>query len=108
MNTPHLKRAYRRFNNLYWDNRLPDATVRFDGNLPRKLDGHTVVTATDEQITDVLIKVDPTLRDSTRLYSIVLLHEMAHVACYPDMRHSRKFKDEIQRLIGRGAFNDLL
>ncbi|SRR6266478_9869380 len=97
-----VQRAYRRFNKVYFDNKLPkDILVKFD---------------TEEELDDAYgeyLEADHEILLSEELKTIpdfayiVLLHEMAHVQV-PDNNHGFQFAAVINKLYQQGAYDAYL
>jgi hypothetical protein len=93
-----LRRWYRYYNKLYFNNELPD-----DVNLIwAPLNG--VHAQTDRQT----IWMDPQTQLFPKFMRTTLLHEMAHISCSPRASHGPVFQAEIDRLYAAGAFRRLL
>jgi hypothetical protein len=53
------------------------------------------------------IHIDPSRHHGNEQIRFTLLHEMAHVKLLPWRKHGKKFQDEMKRLAGRDAFEEL-
>lgn len=97
-----LRRAFLKYNELYFDNKLPlDTDVLF-----RPLDGkHACCDFTDRE--NHIIEVDTMRAICRTLWKQALLHEMAHISS-GDCTHGRRWQAEIDRLYTVGAFKGLL
>lgn len=99
---PSLRRCFHRFNRLYFGGRLPENTILFF----EACEGHLgLCEPLDDE--EWLIRIDPALRFSDRLWKVTLLHELAHLHT-GITNHGRKFLAEIDRLYSIGAFRKLL
>lgn len=102
-----LQNFFNRANKLYFDGKLPsDTIVSWNDEIPGY--GLTVgITDKDTKHTFFHIYIDPEKHVDGRQSRLTLLHEMAHVRLYPDMRHGRRFEQEMIRLAIAGAFKGL-
>lgn len=96
-----LGRAYREFNKRWFDDALPhDVDVFFS---PAE-DCYGQVQEEDGSWT---LQINPKYFIDHRIWKMVLLHEMAHLAVRPYLRHGRAFQVEMTRLANKGAFRGL-
>lgn len=100
---PQLKRWFNKFNSEYFGSELPENTLVWWEPCHGYL-GHCSPLDDD----DWMIRLDPTLRFSHRLWKPTLLHEMAHLSLRPYTQHGKRFLAEIDRLYSLGAFRKLL
>lgn len=98
----HLKRLYKKYNEVYFGGFLPDVAVRWDADVA--LEDLADCGMGDGQI---VIRLNPYLRPLPPVYKLYLLHEMCHVKLYPAKIHNAKFHAEMERLSQAGAFKDL-
>lgn len=95
-----LRRAYRRYNALYFKGSLPDdADILF---APTECYG---VTQQDDG--GFVITIDPKYAIESRMWRLTLLHEMVHLDIWPKMSHGAAFQGEMFRLAQAGAFAKL-
>ena len=94
-----LQLLYRAFNRAYFDNRLPEVTVKFS---PKPLRGCMGFYSEEKE----LIVISSVLRRWRRTTCMVLLHEMAHVAT-PGKQHGAAFQRVMMSLAKIGAFRQL-
>jgi hypothetical protein len=106
---PALRRQYLKYNDNYFDGKLPfDLLVYWEpssGQLAQTIELETADAA--DEIPELAIRIDPTLRFSQAMWKMTLLHEMCHVKLFPYMSHGAKFQREMLRLAGVGAFKGL-
>jgi hypothetical protein len=103
-NNPWLKRCFHKYNELYFGGLLPDAVVFWE---PAFVTRDELGELYQDKGTFV-IRIDPSIRNYTKaLARMTLLHEMAHMKLWPDIRHGRKFNDEMLRLAQLGALKGL-
>lgn len=110
-----LSHWYKKFNKLYFDDKLPkDVLVGWNDDWPENSDAcatHIGVKFTrDEDGADhhtELIQLDPKQHLGARDGRLSLLHEMCHVALFPNSTHGIKFKNEKRRVAMLGALDDL-
>jgi hypothetical protein len=106
---PSLRRAFLRYNDLYFDGRLPhDLTLYWEpsrGNLAETCELETLEDTGGTP--DLVVRLDPTLRFSSRMWHFTLLHELVHVDLYPHRGHGKRFQKEMLRLANAGAFHKL-
>lgn len=95
-----LKRWYDKWNRAYFDGTLPEAEVGWEDQLPDKRHGQTMVFEDEETSLDCA--------SFKEWVELVLMHELAHVKLYPYTWHGQRFKDEIRRLVMRGAYDTIL
>lgn len=104
-----LERWYADYNKRFFDGRLPkDALVGFNPELEENILGlsiHEEDSDTKHQFHH--IHVNPLAHSCKQQIQLTLLHEMAHIAIFPYVKHGKKFNDEMLRLATRGAFNGL-
>jgi hypothetical protein len=98
---PTLRRWFLKYNSAYFAGELPESTVLFF----EACNGHLgVCEPLDDD--DWMIRIDPALRFSDRLWKVTLLHELVHLSGIHG--HGRKFLAEMDRLYSLGAFRKLL
>ena len=90
-----LNRAFARYNRLYFRNRLPHYTVVW--SKCKKWNAEIVY---DQRI----ISISVHLEGWGSLWTLALLHEMAHAA-YPNAGHGKRWHSEMHRLARAGAFD---
>lgn len=92
-----LRRWFNYYNRQYFGGRLPlDTVLRWEPT-----------GVNDAHMLPGVIQMDPAVKLFPRYMRILLLHEMAHLAC-PRCGHGKKYHAEIQRLWDLGAFRPLL
>ena len=115
-----LARAYRRFNRLYFGNRLPkDTVVRFSScregrreylGFTMRCAKYRVIAGKSDAVAVGTTRFRIILNQRHRRRSIALptlLHEMVHVENYEWYNHGKKFDARMLRLAEAGAFNGL-
>lgn len=107
-----LKNWYRKYNKVYFDNKLPDH-VEIGLNELENAYGtlaFSIWTEEDDGLEhNVLqIHIDPRMHAGDEQLHATLLHEMIHVKLLPNKFHGKKFKNELRLLMLKGAFDDLL
>lgn len=103
MKTITLDSAFRRYNRLYFQNKVKVSAVRFGRTVPK---GSGETSFFDNA--DPVITIDRGLKNFARLTCIVLLHEMVHAMEPPILDHGPKFINRKKLLIKQGAYDDLL
>lgn len=103
-----LKKYYDNFNRIFFDGKLPrDTRVGWNSEILGY--AYTVgIEDTETKHKFFLIYLDKKKHFDTKQVLLTLLHEMAHIHLYPDMKHGKKFDREIIRLAVRGAFKGLI
>lgn len=94
-----LRRWYNTFNSKLFSGKLPsDTMLRWE-----VVDGGQAEAI--EQINGVfLIRLNPAISWSLRNSKMALIHEMAHLNCWPYLGHGKIFQEEMMRLASMGAF----
>lgn len=97
---PQLKRWYAKYNRLYFEEKLPNASVWWEPTAGAYAD------------CDLLeggwrIRVNPSISGWVAMAKWSLLHEMVHIKLHPYRKHGKKFNAEMLRLAEIGAFNDI-
>jgi hypothetical protein len=107
---PTLRRWYLKFNDQWFGAALPyDLEVFWEP--ARGALGDTCelrgayIDGRDTGKPEMLIRIDPTLRFSSAMAQMTLLHEMVHVKLHPHMAHGKRFNAEMLKLATFGAFN---
>jgi hypothetical protein len=103
---PELAKAYRRYNRIWFRNRLPslDRVVLYWDSIPG-LDGE----CSDDIIPGKwVIRIQTAFAGWSNQWRIVLAHELAHLANWPYEKHGPKFDAEIQRLTKFKSYRKLL
>jgi hypothetical protein len=99
---PQLLRLFRKFNTKYFENELPEPLIQYKHITDMKCFGIC------EKIEDhFFITIDPQWASTRSFRHITVLHEMVHIAIWPDVRHGKKFQDEMTRLALDGAFKEI-
>lgn len=103
-----LKRAYTKYNRLFWNGELPDNTVL----IWEPTAGTDAVCCPVYEVADNCfeIKIDPALKGIPCYWHLVLLHEMVHVAIWkkhPKHQHGPVFVNEKDRIYALGALRKL-
>lgn len=96
-----LKRAYLRYNRLYFKSELPtDLPVLWTRGLPAHCYGI--------MFDDTIILINMAYRHLENVWRLSLLHEMAHQACKSERKHhGKKWLRTMRSLARRGAFDEL-
>lgn len=97
---PRLRRWYRRFNHLFFNDELPDDVPVIWMPLG-PCAGLTIMEfAQGTKLVSYQIQLDTSLMGLRKYAQIVLLHEMVHVKlrCRRVNMHGKKFKEELQRV----------
>lgn len=104
---------YRKYNKLYFDNKLP-TTILVGWNDEMKADTCAQHNGVGLELAEdgitlriTVIHLDPKKHVGSTDTRLSLLHEMCHVALFPYDKHGKKFKDEKRRLAMLGALDDL-
>ena len=103
-NDPTLKRWFRTFNARYFDNTLPNAVVFWE---PSFVTGDALGEVVQQEGQPIILRIDPSIKFSTALTKLVLLHEQAHLRLWPYLGHGKRFQAEMLRLAAMGAFKNL-
>jgi SprT-like family protein len=114
-NSRSLCNWYKKYNKLYFDDRLTkDVLVGWNTDWPEDSDHcatHSGIRFTEEEDGaehhSELIQLDPKQHIGARDERLSLLHEMCHVALFPNSTHGKKFKNEKRRVAMLGALDDL-
>jgi hypothetical protein len=101
--TPTLPEVFRRYNRKYFGGKLRVSDVRFGNS---RCLGETAFFDNCPPI----IVIDRKMMNYGRIVRMILLHEMAHVSMSDavGVGHGPKFIRRMRRLVGQGAFDDLL
>ncbi len=107
---PQLRRWYLKFNDHWFGGELPHDTEVFwepaSGYLGQTCEVRGCdVDGAETGKSEVLIRIDPTLRFSSAMAQLTLMHEMVHVKLAPYWGHGKRFNNEMLRLAKLGAFN---
>jgi len=104
-----LMRRFNKFNQLYFDGRLPECQVGFDDELRPEILGELFGLTEEEDTTlkHFQIHIAPRVDQTTEQLLMTLLHEMAHLSLYPHVKHGKKFNAEMLRIANRGGFDGL-
>lgn len=95
-----LKRTYAKYNRLYFNSELPDASVWWEPPDGAYADCDKIDGA-------FRIRMSPSISGWTEIWKLTLLHEMVHIKLWPMKKHTKKFQAEMLRLAASGAFNSL-
>lgn len=109
MTIKQLRNLYARYNKKWFDGRLPaELALSFED---MDASGNAGLCATYQQpgLTIHSIHLDRRFQDCDKLLAFFLIHEMAHLAVYPNERvaHDQAFQDQMHILAARGALRDL-
>lgn len=106
---PQLRRWYLAFNRAWFNSELPDDVTLFwepahgcIGECER--DNYGGVFRLSES--DIVVRLDPTIRFSETIAKLTLLHEMCHIKL-PRANHGPRFQAEMLRLAQLGALRKL-
>ena len=102
-NDPTLKKWFRTFNKRYFDGTLPNCVVFWE---PAFVTGDELGEVKQEG-ERIILRIDPSIRFTSAVTKLVLLHEMSHLRLWPYLGHGRKFQAEMLRLAALGAFKNL-
>lgn len=103
-----LKEYYIKANREFFDGKLPDAQVGWNDDMEKAAYGITIsVQDDDAKHTSHTIHISKLIKPFWEVSRLTLVHEMAHVKLFPDVRHGKKFQEEMVRLAIRGAFKNL-
>lgn len=96
-------RLFRKFNEKYFDGRLPEPILRYEHIIEMRCFGLC------EQLEDnsFVITIDPQWASSRSFRHLTLLHEMVHISIWPCATHGKRFQDEMIRLALEGAFKEI-
>jgi len=100
---PTLASVFRKYNRLYFNNKVKVSDVRF-GRIRPKGAGETSFFSDCPPI----ITIDRELMHFGRFACMVLLHEMVHASMHHNVGHGPKFVRRIKRLVKQGAYDNLL
>jgi hypothetical protein len=95
-----LKLWYGKFNRLYFEGKLPDASVWWEPT-------HSAYADCNFIDGKFVIRMNPAICAWTSMAKWTLLHEMVHVKLHPYDKHGKKFHNEMMRLAERGAFTGI-
>lgn len=92
-----LRRAYRDFNRRYFADKLPaDCDVYF-------APAQEAYAIAQNENGEWSIQIDTKYAIDARMWKLALLHEMTHIACWPNLSHGKRFQGEMLRLAQAGA-----
>lgn len=103
-----LKRWFNKYNALYFNNTLPDDTILFWEPLSNA-DGMTCPVY-EISAGKFSIRLDPGIKGFSAYWRSTLLHEMCHLALWPNHpkhQHGKVFNDRMLKLAQDGAFNKI-
>lgn len=110
MTIKQLQAVYRQYNKKWFDSRLPaDVAMSFeDMSASDKAGLCTTYHETGSPPIHTL-HFDKAFQAYDQLLKFFLIHEMAHVAAYPNEKaaHDQAFQDEMIKLAFRGALREL-
>jgi hypothetical protein len=92
-NEIQLKRMYNKFNQAYFDGKLPSDTSIYYDSVPCGYGDCDFVDGVFR------IRIGPGVSGWTEVLKLTVLHEMIHVKIWPTKRHGIKFDKEVQRLM---------
>lgn len=95
-----LKRWYAKFNRLYFENALPDASVWWEPISSTYADCDLIEGQWK-------IRLNPSLAGWVSMAQWSLMHEMVHIKLHPYQKHGKKFHAEMLRLAELGAFTGI-
>ena len=95
---PWLLRLYRKYNRLYFDGKLPQKVAIWWEPLSSSYGDCIIENGV------VRIRVNPALAGWTCVAKMTVIHEMAHIAKWPNQTHDDEFDQEMQRLL---TFKDI-
>lgn len=98
-----LQRAYRHFNKKWFDNKLPQEIDTLFSPVDNDLYGYVEM----DDNGDWILQINPKYFVDSRIWKMVLLHEMCHIKLYPDLSHGKKWQSAMVELAGKGAFRNL-
>jgi hypothetical protein len=106
-----LQRWYKKYNHDFFDGQLP-SDVQVGYNELEGMYGTLAVniwTSEEDGLEHKVLQIhiDPRKHHGSEQTHFTLLHEMAHVRLLPWRKHGKKFQDEMKRLAGRDAFEEL-
>lgn len=100
---------YKRYNKKYFDGRLPAEIAMSYEDMSASPNGGLCTTYSEPGLLIHTIHLDKRFQDCDQLVKFFLIHEMAHMAAYPNEKaaHDQAFQDEMIKLAFRGALKDL-
>jgi hypothetical protein len=102
MNNKQLRFWYRRYNKKWFQNKLPEITLRF-AKPDKNWLGDTVFLGTDPEY----IAISKEIKNWNRVVRMILLHEMVHVSLPVRITHGLRFEARMRSLARRKAFSGL-
>ena len=100
-----LKTWYTFYNEVYFDGKLPNDTILRLADMQEE----GFMGLTQHVDGTFLITIDPAFNPAEREARATLLHEMVHVAVFPEFfSHGPRWHVRLRRLIVDGAFDDLV
>lgn len=109
MTIKQLQQTYRRFNKKWFDNRLPAEIAMSFEDMTTTPNAGLCTTYQEPGLIIHTIHLDKYFQNYDRLLEFFLIHEMAHIAAYPNEKtpHDQAFQDQMQILAARGALRNL-
>lgn len=98
---PQLRRWFLHYQRKYFPKVPPNTAVYWEPAAGALGD------VSEDDNGDFTIRIDPSLRFSSAMAKLTLLHEIAHIACGMEGDHGEPFQREMQRLAKLGALADL-
>jgi len=109
MTIKQLHRIYKRFNKKWFDGRLPAEIAMSFEDMKATPNGGLCTTYQEPGLVIHSIHLDRQFEHCDKLLEFFLIHEMVHMAVYPNEKtpHDQAFQDQMHVLAARGAFKDL-
>lgn len=104
-----LKQWYDEWNVVYFDGQLPTNVRIASSPIVEDMDEALGETFHSDEPGNIIILIDEKYLSSSKIFRMILLHEMVHVELGPDSwDHGKEFTAEIHRLILAGAYDNIL
>lgn len=109
MTIKQLHKVYARFNKKWFDGRLPAQIAMSFEDMSHTCNAGLATTYEEPGIRIHSIHLDSKFQEYDKLLEFFLIHEMAHLAAYPNEKtpHDQAFQDQMHILAARGALKDL-
>lgn len=104
---PEMQKHFAEFNKEYFGNRLPKNTEIAWSIKALRDEGYMGLTIEDDEGFTILLDIQMKNIGYEKVSDATLIHEMAHVDCYPIFGHGKCFQDDMLRIATMGGFRDI-